>query len=259
METGSHVTGIRHPSERHEADETMTSAVDRPSPNCGERRRGDDVELVVLHFTAMSDCEAALERMCDPECEVSAHYLVSKERTVTRLVDEAHRAWHAGAGKWADRDDVNSRSIGIELDNDGFSSFPEAQMEALEELLSEILERHGLEPKHVIGHSDMAPDRKSDPGRRFDWKRLADKGLSIWPEPALPGDFLRNAAAFGYPVEHGEATVLEAFRQRFRPDATGPIGPADRALMAGLARHYPADVTARIARRITSRPITRPI
>ena len=83
----------------------------------------------------------------------------------------------------------------------------------------------------------MAPDRKSDPGRLFDWKRLADRGLSVWPEPSLPGDFLRNAAAFGYPVEHGEAVILEAFRQRFRPDATGPIDPADHALMAGLARH----------------------
>ena len=232
---------------------------ERPSPNHGERREGQRVELVVLHYTAMPDAEAALSRMCDPECQVSSHYFVGRDGNVTRLVDEAHRAWHAGEGKWADLEDVNSRSIGIELDNDGASAFPEVQMAALEALLADILERHELEPKHVIAHSDMAPARKSDPGRRFDWKRLADKGLSIWPEPALPGDFLRNAAAFGYPVDHGESVILEAFRQRFRPDATGPIGPADRALMAGLARHYPADVTARIARRVTSRPITRPI
>lgn len=232
---------------------------ERPSPNHGERRGGQRVELVVLHYTAMPDAEAALARMCDPDCEVSSHYLIGRDGAVTRLVDEALRAWHAGEGKWADLDDVNSRSIGIELDNDGASAFPEAQMAALEALLADILRRHGLEPKHVIAHSDMAPGRKSDPGRRFDWKRLADKGVSIWPEPSLPGDFLRNAAAFGYPVEHGETVILEAFRQRFRPDATGPIGPADQALMAGLARHYPADVTARIARRITSRPITRPL
>lgn len=232
---------------------------ERPSPNHGERRDGHRVELVVLHYTAMPDAEAALSRMCDPECEVSSHYLIGRDGAVTRLVPETHRAWHAGEGKWADLEDVNSRSIGIELDNDGASSFPEDQMAALETLLADILERHGLEPKDVIAHSDMAPARKSDPGRRFDWKRLAEKGLSIWPEPSLPGDFLRNAAAFGYPVEHGETVILEAFRQRFRPDATGPIGPADRALMSGLARHYPADVTARIARRITSRPITRPV
>lgn len=232
---------------------------ERPSPNHGARRDGQRVELVVLHYTAMPDAEAALARMCDPECEVSSHYLICRNGSVTRLVEETHRAWHAGEGKWADQEDVNSRSIGIELDNDGASAFPEEQMAALEALLADILERHGLEPKHVIAHSDMAPARKSDPGRRFDWKRLAEKGLSIWPEPGFPGDFLRNAHAFGYPVEHGEAAVLDAFRQRFRPDATGPIGPADEALMAGLARHYPADVTARIARRITSRPVTRPI
>lgn len=230
---------------------------ERPSPNHGERRSGDRVELVVVHYTAMHDADEALTRLCDPECMVSAHYLIARDGDVIRLVDESQRAWHAGAGKWADREDVNSRSIGIELDNDGASSFPEAQMTALEELLSDILTRHALEPKDVIAHSDMAPDRKADPGRRFDWQRLAAKGLSVWPEPALPGDFLRNAAAFGYPVEHGETVVLEAFRQRFRPEATGPIGPGDRALMAGLARHYPADVTARIARRITSRPISR--
>lgn len=232
---------------------------ERSSPNHGDRREGQRVELVVLHYTAMPDAEAALTRMCDPACEVSAHYLIGRDGAVTRLVDEAQRAWHAGEGKWADQEDVNSRSIGIELDNDGVSAFPEAQMAALEALLADILMRHGLEPKHVIAHSDMAPARKSDPGRRFDWKRLAEKGLSIWPEPALPGDFMTNAHAFGYPVEQGEAAVLDAFRQRFRPDATGPIGPADLALMAGLARHYPADVTARIARRVTSRPITRPI
>ena len=161
----------------------------------------------------------------------------------------------SGEGKWAGRADVNSRSIGIELDNDGASPFPEEQMAALEELLADILTRHQLEPKDVIAHSDMAPERKSDPGRLFDWRRLAGKGLSVWPEPSLPGDFLRNAASFGYPVEHGESVVLEAFRLRFRPDATGPIGPADRAMMAGLARQFPSDVTARIARRITSRPV----
>lgn len=232
---------------------------DRASPNHGARRDGDRVELVVLHYTAMEDCEAALGRLCDAECEVSAHYLIDRAGKVFRLVDEAHRAWHAGNGKWAGREDVNSRSIGIELDNDGSSFFPDEQMTALEELLSDILYRHGLEPKDVIGHSDMAPDRKVDPGRLFDWQRLAAKGLSVWPEAALPGDFLRNAAAFGYPVEHGETVILDAFRQRFRPSATGPIGPADQALMAGLARHYPADVTARIARRITSRPVSRPM
>ena len=113
MATGSPVTGIRHRSARREAADAMEIAA-RPSPNHGERRQGERVELVVLHYTAMGDAEAALARMCDPACEVSAHYLIGKDGAITRLVDEAHRAWHAGAGKWADVDDVNSRSIGIE-------------------------------------------------------------------------------------------------------------------------------------------------
>ena len=228
---------------------------ERPSPNFNDRRNGAGVDLVVLHYTAMPDAEAALCRLCDAEAEVSAHYLVAKDGAVTRMVAEDKRAWHAGEGRWAGRDDVNSRSLGIELDNDGDSHFEDAQMEALEALLADILERHALHPKSVIAHSDMAPGRKSDPGRLFEWKRLADKGLSIWPEAGMPGDFLRNAAAFGYPVELGETLVIDAFRQRFRPFATGPLDAPDRAMMAGLARHWPADVTERIASRIPSRTI----
>ena len=228
---------------------------ERPSPNFNDRRNGAGVDLVVLHYTAMPDAEVALCRLCDDEAEVSAHYLVAKDGAVTRMVAEDKRAWHAGEGRWAGRDDVNSRSLGIELDNDGDSHFEDAQMEALEALLDDILQRHALHPKSVIAHSDMAPGRKSDPGRLFEWKRLADKGLSIWPEAGMPGDFLRNAAAFGYPVELGETLVLDAFRQRFRPFATGPLDAPDRAMMAGLARHWPADVTERIASRIPSRTI----
>ena len=129
-------------------------------------------------------------------------------------------------------------------------------MEGLETLLADILDRHGLPPKAVLAHSDFAPDRKCDPGRLFDWQRLAAKGHSIWPEPALEGDFMRQAAVFGYPVELGEPLVLEAFRQRFRPTASGPLNTADRAMMAGLARQFPADVTERFNRRTPSRPLS---
>lgn len=228
--------------------------VERPSPNFGERRVGA-IDLVVLHYTAMEDAEAALARLCDEEAEVSAHYLIAKDGTVYRLVDEANRAWHAGEGCWAGHEDVNSRSIGIELDNNGNEPFADALMDALEELLADILERHDLPPKSVIAHSDLAPGRKHDPGPRFDWHHLADVGLSVWPEPAPKGDFMRNAAYFGYPVEAGQGSVLDAFRQRFRPGASGPLSPADEALMAGLARQHPADVTERIARRVPSRPL----
>ena len=228
--------------------------VARPSPNHGDRRGGARVELIVLHHTAMAVCEDALGRLCNPQHEVSSHYLIGREGTLYCLVDEAHRAWHAGEGRWAGRDDVNSRSIGIELDNDGSSAFDEDLMTTLEALLEDLLQRHELHPKAVIAHSDMAPGRKNDPGPWFEWKRLADKGLSVWPDPALQGDFMRDAAFFGYPVEAGEAAVLAAFRQRFRPFAEGPIGIADRAMMAGLARHYPSDVTERTASRVPTRP-----
>ena len=252
--TVSRVSGTQARSGPH-AGADPVEVVERPSPNFGERRGVAEPSLVVLHYTGMETAEAALERLCDPECEVSAHYLIDREGTVHQLVEESKRAWHAGAGRWAGHDDINSLSIGIELDNDGGSSFAAPMMAALETLLADILTRYRLDPKAVIGQSDIAPDRKADPGRRFDWRRLARRGLAIWPEPSLEGDFLRHAAIFGYPTKHGEPVVLDAFRQRFRPDATGPIGPADRAMMAGLARHFPADVSERMTRRTPSRPL----
>ncbi len=215
--------------------------VDRPAACFGERPVGASIELVVLHYTAMEDVEAALERLCGGEFEVSAHYLVGGDGKVFRMVREDKRAWHAGAGSWAGRGDVNSRSIGIELDNDGTSGFTEPLMATLEILLADILDRHALPPRAVIGHSDMAPDRKRDPGRHFDWRRLAEMGLSIWPTPLPDGDFMRDAAAFGYPVHAGEGAVLSAFRQRFIPNASGPLSKEDEAFMAGLARGFPAE------------------
>ena len=228
---------------------------DRLSPNYNARKGGLAPTSVVLHYTAMESAEAALERLCDEASEVSAHYLISREGVIFKLVDETHRAWHAGEGRWAGREDMNSRSIGIELDNDGACGFDEPLMEALERLLADILKRHALPPKAVLAHSDFAPERKADPGRKFPWQRLAKKGLSVWPDASLEGDFMRQAASFGYPIELGEKLVLEAFRQRFRPTASGPIDPADRAMMSGLARQFPADVTERFARRTPSRPI----
>lgn len=201
------------------------------SPNHGPRRNGARPELVVIHYTAMATCEAAQARLCDPVAEVSAHWLISEEGETIALVDEALRAWHAGAGEWQGRGDVNSRSIGIELANDGASPFPELQMAALERVLEGILTRWRIPAAGVIAHSDMAPDRKSDPGPRFDWRRLARQGLSVWPAPAPPGDFTADLRAFGYPdTPH----LLDAFRLRFRPWATGPLDDTDRALAAGL-------------------------
>jgi N-acetylmuramoyl-L-alanine amidase len=172
--------------------------------------------------------------------EVSAHYLIDADGSVLSLVDETARAWHAGAGSWAGEDDVNSRSIGIELANTGMEPFAEPQMAALERLLQDILKRHNLPPQSVIAHSDMAPDRKADPGPRFDWRRLAAQGLSVWPEPTAPGDFQADLAAFGYPKTAPEA-LLTAFRLRFRPWAKGPLDDTDRALARDLSLRFPVD------------------
>jgi N-acetylmuramoyl-L-alanine amidase len=161
---------------------------------------------------------------------------------VTALVDEEMRAWHAGAGSWGGREDVNSRSIGIELDNDGASPFAAPLMDALEELLGGILERWTIPPAGVIAHSDMTPGRKSDPGPRFDWRRLARQGLSVWPAPGDTGSgtadwsaFRADAIAFGYP-DVAEELLLDAVRLRFRPGATGPLDATDCAIAAALAK-----------------------
>jgi N-acetylmuramoyl-L-alanine amidase len=229
------------------------AAISYPSPNFGDRRDGLRPELVVLHYTAMPDAEAALDRLCAPEHEVSAHYLIARDGRLYRLVDEDKRAWHAGVGDWGGRGDVNSRSIGIELDNCGNSPYAEPQISGLELLLSDILARWRIPPEGVIAHSDFAPTRKTDPGPRFDWRRLALQGLAVWPEPGAPGPdadeaaFLAAARTFGYPVAAGLAPVLAALRARFRPWACGPLDEADMAAIADLAARYPVDRPAQRA------------
>ncbi|MCL3883551.1 N-acetylmuramoyl-L-alanine amidase [Marivita sp. GX14005] len=211
-----------------------------PSPNFGPRRNGARPDLVVLHYTAMQSATAARDWLCTPDAQVSAHYLIAPCGTVWQLVDEEMRAWHAGAGAWGPTTDVNSRSIGIEIANCGASPFAARQMTALEDLLRSILSRHAIPPERVIGHSDMAPGRKIDPGPRFDWRRLARRGLSIWPDTAEPGDFARDARRFGYPPDAAPDRVLHSFRLRFRPQADGPLDDTDRSLMADLVARWPA-------------------
>ena len=203
------------------------------SPNFGERRGGLRPSLVVIHYTGMDSCDAARARLCDPAAEVSCHWLISETGGVEALVPEEMRAWHAGAGAWGGLDDINSRSVGIELANTGAQPFPEPQMAALEILLTSVMARWGIGPAGVIAHSDMAPGRKGDPGRRFDWRRLARAGLSVWPVPGVQGDFAADLALFGYPPAPPEV-LLTAFRLRFRPWASGPLDDIDRALAAGL-------------------------
>ncbi len=223
-----------------------------PSPNCGERRGGARPDLIVIHYTAMPTAAAARARLCDPAHEVSAHWLISEQGGAEPLVDEALRAWHAGAGQWGDVTDVNSRSIGIELANSGSAPFPEVQMATLERVLGDVMGRWAIAPARVIGHSDMAPARKSDPGPRFDWRRLARAGLSVWPEvgPEVGPDATRSggrlvafrdhARRFGYP-DVDDGLLLQAFRLRFRPWAEGPLDVVDAALAEDLARRFPVD------------------
>ncbi len=206
---------------------------DWPSPNHGERRGGARPSLIVIHYTGMASCAEARARLCDPAAEVSAHWLIAEDGRAEALVPESRRAWHAGAGEWAGRGDVNSRSIGIELANPGDRPFPETQMAALERLLGEIMIRWAIPALGVIAHSDMAPGRKADPGRRFDWRRLAVGGLSVWPKPGQPEDFAADLRAFGYPGAV-EADLLSAFRLRFRPWGAGTLATQDRVLAAGL-------------------------
>lgn len=243
----SPVAGTRRPSV-WQPDAKMPSELviqEHPSPNFGERRDGARPDLVVIHYTAMASAEAALERLCSTEFEVSAHYLICEQGQVFRLVDEEMRAWHAGAGQWGDVTDVNSRSIGIELANPGTAPFAAAQMDALESLLADIRSRYALPPERVIGHSDMAPLRKIDPGPRFDWKRLALQGLSVFPadcEEIEPDEvrFVQDLQAFGYPEAPLEA-LLPAFRSRFRPHHHGPLDGRDMALARDLSSRFPID------------------
>lgn len=233
-----------------------------PSPSCGDRRDGAVPDMVVLHYTAMTSAQAALDRLCDPETEVSAHYLISETGQVWQMVPEDRRAWHGGAGQWGAVSDVNSRSIGIELANTGDHPFPEPQMAALEALLPGIMARWNIAPERVIGHSDMAPDRKTDPGPRFDWQRLARQGLSVWPDiqradHQTPADW--NAARiveigqylrrFGYVMPDNDMAplhVYQAFCTRF-----GCAGPENRAYALAIAR----DLAARFP---VDRPVARP-
>ena len=189
----------------------------------------------------MPCAEKARDWLCNEEAQVSAHYVISETGTIWQLVDEADRAWHAGAGQWGQVDDMNSRSIGIEICNTGAQPFSEPQMTALEGLMAGIMQRWSIAPEKVVGHSDMAPGRKIDPGRRFDWKRLALQNLAIWPsDDDIGGDFFQSAAAFGYKVtKDNHDDVLHSFRMRFRPFAEGPLEDEDRRVMAALAAQFP--------------------
>jgi N-acetylmuramoyl-L-alanine amidase len=213
-----------------------------PSPNHEARLGVVRPDILLLHYTGMKSTQAALERLCDPGPRVSSHYLVFEGGRILQLVPEARRAYHAGAGSWEGTDDVNSRSIGIEIGNQGHDfgcpQFPDAQVAAVIALCRDILARSSIAARRVLAHSDTAPDRKRDPGEAFPWRRLAEAGVGLWvePEPITDGAALRAGdrgekvanlqralADYGYGVavngsydtmtEH----VVTAFQRHFRP------------------------------------------
>jgi len=200
-----------------------------PSPNFDQRDPSLALTYIVLHYTGMQDAKSALNRLCDPDARVSAHYLVDEDGAVWNLVDESMRAWHAGKSFWRGITDINSASIGIELVNPGhdfgYRSFPKAQIHALIDLANDIVTRCNLPPEAaLLGHSDIAPSRKHDPGELFPWKTLAENGLGVWPHPS-PDCFAQARAdklngllrTIGYDMTD-PAAALQAFQRRFIPE-----------------------------------------
>jgi len=217
--------------------------IDTPSPNFDERLL--PVSLIVLHYTGMQDADAAIRRLTDPAAKVSAHYLIAEDGTVLKMVDEAHRAWHAGRSHWRGITDVNSASIGIEIVNPGhefgYRPFPDQQIEALLPLVAGIKERYAIGRGDVVGHSDIAPQRKQDPGELFPWSRLARLRLAL-PRPTrnlmdpgwTEGGFLLALERFGYDVSDKLAAVV-AFQRRFRPELIdGEIDAECRCILLAL-------------------------
>ncbi|MCW5700388.1 MAG: N-acetylmuramoyl-L-alanine amidase [Rhodospirillales bacterium] len=196
-----------------------------PSPNADDRPSHGMIDMLVLHYTGMETSAAAQERLMDPNAKVSAHYVVDEDGDIAQLVDEHQRAWHAGVSWWRGHTAINDRSIGIELVNPGhefgYRPFPEAQMRAVIGLAGAIVRRHPIPARNVVGHSDVAPTRKMDPGELFDWSRLAAAGIGLWPgesdvcimDPAVIQDML---ARVGYDVRDW-ALALKAFQRHYRP------------------------------------------
>ncbi|MGH6961034.1 MAG: N-acetylmuramoyl-L-alanine amidase [Dongiaceae bacterium] len=219
-----------------------------PSPNHDARPAASAIDILLLHYTGMPSAEAALARLCDPTARVSAHYLIDEDGTAYALVPEERRAWHAGVSFWAGARDINARSIGIEIVNPGhefgYRPFPEPQMVALEQLVHSILARHPIPAHRVLGHSDVAPARKIDPGELFPWERLAQQGIGLWPSTirSVQDDGIvlgrhvinRNVwelqaalGSFGYEIEATGSyddltrTIVIAFQRHFQPEVIG--------------------------------------
>ena len=240
-------------------DSTLVAAV-HPSPCFEPRRDRGPADMLLLHYTGMASCERAIDWLSRPESRVSCHYVIDTDGRITQMVAEDQRAWHAGVAAWAGETDINSCSIGFEIHNPGHDGgapdYPEAQMRAVIALGLDVARRWRIRPERVLAHSDVAPARKTDPGERFDWPRLARAGLGLWVPPAAldPGDLGVDPRArepvvravqdklrhYGYGLEAtgvmDEATgkVITAFQRNFRPSRVD--GRLDGSTIATLER-----------------------
>ncbi len=217
-----------------------------PSPNHDERPAGEPIDTLVLHYTGMRTAEEAVARLRDPASRVSAHYVVEEDGAVWRLVPEERRAWHAGVSRWRGREALNGRSVGVEVVNPGhewgYRPFPALQMAAVCDLCLDIVARRGIAARDVVGHSDVSPDRKQDPGELFDWEGLAANGVGLWPRvaavEAAHGSVGAEGAAellgaIGYRTDLPLPVLLSAFQRRWRPERVD--GAPDAATLARLA------------------------
>ncbi len=214
--------------------------IERPSPNHDDRG-GAPIDMLVLHYTGMTSGAAALERLCDVEAKVSAHYTIDEDGTVYRHVPEDRRAWHAGVSHWAGISNVNARSIGIELVNPGheygYRAFPDVQVASLIRLSQGIVMRHPIATSQVLAHSDVAPARKEDPGELFPWEKLAAAGIGLWPQGSAGEVGPEGLVRYGYDPDAPQDKVITAFQRHFRPTRLDGKWDAEcAALLASLIR-----------------------
>jgi N-acetylmuramoyl-L-alanine amidase len=224
----------------------LIDIVPRPSPNFDTRPEGQVVDILLMHYTGMRTAQEALDRLCDKQARVSSHYTVDEDGTIYRHVTEEHRAFHAGISYWAGETDINGRSVGIEIVNPGhefgYRAFPDAQIEAVIALSKEILDRHPIRRERVIGHSDVAPARKEDPGELFPWEQLAGEGIGRWParlDGELTCSFEEGLRRYGYGIAPDGQAVREqtitAFQRHFRPNKIdGMVDGECERILAGL-------------------------
>jgi N-acetylmuramoyl-L-alanine amidase len=238
-----------------------------PSPNTEDRRKGCRADMIVLHYTGMSSADKAIRWLANPKSKVSCHYVIDEAGGITQMVAETQRAWHAGASHWAGETDINSVSIGIEVQNPGhehgYPEYPAEQMQAVAALCRDIAKRRGVAPQRVLAHSDVAPGRKIDPGEKFDWAHLAKHGVGHWVKPpALDADsacLLNDAAiaeakellrAYGYGVENPgrddwSMVLIRTFQLHFRPArADGRLDAGTLDTLRRLVAALPASATS---------------